>query len=215
MAALGGYLTAEYRRRFDRIDRLEGGLRDYLFVWSKEASGMTSPTTEGPAAGLRAVILAGGKGTRLRPFTVSFPKPLVPLGDTPVLEVLLRRLRRFGIQDITLTLGHLAELVKAYFHHRRSAVEGLTLRYVEEEEPTGTAGSLAFVTGLDRTFLAMNGDLLTNLDFHALVRFHREQGVLLTIATHSRRTRTNLGSWTSTRLSRSPVTWRSRSVPIT
>ena len=147
----------------------------------------------GPATGLRAVILAGGKGTRLMPFTVNFPKPLVPLGDTPALEVLMCRLIRYGITDITLTLGHLAELVKAYFDHRRSLVEQITLRYVEEEEPTGTAGSLALVPGLDDTFLVMNGDLLTNLDFHALVQFHREQKAMLTIATHTRQVKIDLG----------------------
>lgn len=147
----------------------------------------------GSAAGLRAVILAGGKGTRLMPFTVNFPKPLVPLGDTPVVEVLIRRLIRHGITDITLTLGHLAELVKAYFDHRKGLVEQITLRYVDEEQPTGTAGSLAYVPGLDKTFLVMNSDLLTNLDFHALVQFHREQKAVLTIAAHTRRVKIDLG----------------------
>jgi NDP-sugar pyrophosphorylase family protein len=151
------------------------------------------PDTTGTAAGLRAVILAGGKGTRLLPFTVTFPKPLVPLGDRPVLEVLLQRLLRFGIRDVTLTLGHLAELIKAYFSHRRDLAEKLTLRYVEEDQPTGTAGSLAFVPGLDRTFLVMNGDLLTNIDFDALVRFHRERQALLTIAAHPREVKIDLG----------------------
>jgi len=145
------------------------------------------------ATGLRAVILAGGKGTRLRPFTVNFPKPLVPLGDTPVLEVLIRRLIRYGITDITLTLGHLAELVKAYFDHRQKLVEQITLHFVEEEEPTGTAGSLSFVPNLDDTFLVMNGDLLTNLNFHDLVQFHREQKAVLTIATHTRTVKIDLG----------------------
>ncbi|MDP2896305.1 MAG: sugar phosphate nucleotidyltransferase [bacterium] len=142
---------------------------------------------------MRAVILAGGKGQRLRPFTVNFPKPLVPLGDRPVLEILIQRLIRFGITDITLTLGHLAELVRAYFQHRKGLVDQITLRYVEEEEPTGTAGSLALVPGLEETFLAMNGDLLTNLDFKRLVEFHREQGAMLTIATHTRRVKIDLG----------------------
>ena len=145
------------------------------------------------AAGLRAVILAGGKGTRLAPFTASFPKPLVPLGDTPVLEVLIRRLLQYGVKDITLTLGHLAELIKAYFHHRRCLTEQITLRYVEEEEPTGTAGSLALVPDLNDTFLSMNGDLLTNLDLDALVRFHREQRAVLTIGVHERDVKIDLG----------------------
>lgn len=145
------------------------------------------------AAGLRAIILAGGKGTRLRPFTVNFPKPLVPLGDVPVLEVLIRRLIKYGVTDVTLTLGHLAELVKAYFDHRQQLAKQLTLRYVEEEEPTGTAGSLALVPGLDETFLVMNGDLLTNLDFDSLVDFHRNHEALLTIATQARRVKIDLG----------------------
>ena len=68
---------------------------------------------------MHAVILAGGRGTRLLPFTASFPKPLVPLGHTPVIEVLIKSLLRQGICDVTLTLGHLAELVQAYFHHRQ------------------------------------------------------------------------------------------------
>lgn len=153
----------------------------------------SSEPPAGAAAGLRAIILAGGKGTRLLPFTVNFPKPLVPLGDTPVLEVLISRLIRFGITDITLTLGHLAELVKAYFDHRRTLINQITLRYVVEEEPTGTAGSLSLVSGLDDTFLVMNGDLLTNLDFNELIKFHRQQGAILTIATHAREVKIDLG----------------------
>ncbi len=108
---------------------------------------------QGAAAGLRAVILAGGKGTRLFPFTVNFPKPLVPLGDTPVLEVLINRFVQFNVTDITLTVGHLAELVKAYFDWRKSLTDKICLSYVDEQEPTGTAGSLAMVPGLDKTFL--------------------------------------------------------------
>ena len=103
-------------------------------------------------------MLAGGKGVRLHPFTVVFPKPLVPLGDRPIIEVLIERLISFGITDITLTLGHLAELIKAYFQHRPQLTAQASLRYVDEEEPTGTAGSLASVEGLDQTFLVMNGD---------------------------------------------------------
>src|SRR6202171_1949012 len=116
------------------------------------------------AAGLRAIILAGGKGTRLAPYTANFPKPLMPLGDMPVVEVLIRRLAAYGITDITLTLGHLAELVKAYFGHRHSLEELVTLHFVEEDEPTGTAGSLAFIDGLDATLLAVNGGILTDVE---------------------------------------------------
>jgi NDP-sugar pyrophosphorylase family protein len=147
----------------------------------------------GAAAGLRAVILAGGKGVRLRPFTANFPKPLVPIGDRPIIEILIERLIAFGIVDITLTVGHLAELIKAYFEHRRELTQRMTLRYVDEDEPSGTAGSLALVAGLDRTFVAMNGDLFTELDLDALVSFHRVQGAALTIAAHRRREKIDLG----------------------
>lgn len=150
-------------------------------------------TYEGDASGLRAVILAGGKGTRLHPFTVNFPKPLMPLGDVPVIEVLLRRLIAFGLTDITLTLGHLAELLKAYFLNRSELTGRMRLSFVEESVPTGTAGSLASVPGLDRTFLVLNGDLLTDLDFHYLIRAHRRRGAALTIATHARTVKVDLG----------------------
>jgi len=147
----------------------------------------------GAAKGLRTVILAGGRGVRLQPFTINFPKPLVPLGDIPVVEVLIRRLLAFGLTDVTLTLGHLAGLIKAYFHHRQELSSQLTLRFLEEDEPSGTAGSLALVPGLKDTFLVMNGDLLTDLDFDELVSFHRCEKAALTIAVHRRTVRHDFG----------------------
>ena len=147
----------------------------------------------GAATGMRAVILAGGKGTRLAPFTVNFPKPLVPLGDMPVLEILIQRLIRHGITNITLTLGHLAELIMSYLDNRKELVKSINLTYVHESKPSGTAGSLALVKGLDKTFLGMNGDLLTNLNLHSLVQFHREQKAILTVASHARDVRIDMG----------------------
>jgi NDP-mannose synthase len=90
-------------------------------------------------------------------------------------------------------LGHLAELIKAYFYHRPDLTRRMTLHYVDEEEPTGTAGSLAFVQDLEETFLVMNGDVLTDLDFDELIAFHRQQGATLTIATHQRQVKIDLG----------------------
>ena len=142
---------------------------------------------------MRAIILAGGRGTRLRPFTASFPKPLVPLGDTPVVELLIRSLLRHGIYDVTLSLGYLAELVQAYFHHRQRLLTKLNLTYVVEEAPSGTAGSLALVEGLNDTFLVLNGDLLTDLNFNNLISFHRENGAALTIATQRRNVKIDFG----------------------
>jgi NDP-sugar pyrophosphorylase family protein len=142
----------------------------------------------------RVVVLAGGKGTRLRPFTVTFPKPLVPIGDMPILELLLRQLDRSGVRDVTLTLGHLSELIQAFIsQHIRDALPDLRISCVTETTPTGTAGSLALVPGLEETFLVMNGDLLTNLDFRALVDHHRSSGAELTIASHVRSVKIDLG----------------------
>src|SRR5438105_619263 len=135
-------------------------------------------------SGLKTVVLAGGRGTRLAPYTTIFPKPLVPIGEYPILEIILRQLIAQGFCDVTLTLGHMAELIKAYFMQRPSLTSHLRLSYTQEERPTGTAGSLACVGGLDRTFLVMNGDVLTTLDYRQLVRFHLEQKSALTIAMH-------------------------------
>lgn len=129
-----------------------------------------------------AVILAGGKGTRLKPFTASFPKPLVPIGDIPILEILLTKLKNSGITDITLTLGHLAELIQAYLSQRPQLLDGLAIHYVRETEPTGTAGSLSLVEGLTETFFVVNGDVLTNLSLARMLDFHRQQGAVLTVA---------------------------------
>lgn len=142
----------------------------------------------------RVVILAGGKGTRLRPFTVTFPKPLVPIGDMPILELILRQLHRSGVRDVTLTLGHLSELIQAFIsQHVRHVLPDLRISCVTEPEPTGTAGSLTLVPGLDETFLVMNGDLLTNLNFRALVDHHRASRAELTIASHTKRVEIDLG----------------------
>lgn len=141
----------------------------------------------------RVVILAGGKGTRLRPFTASFPKPLVPLGDKPILEIVLRQLASHGFNHVTLTIGHLSDLIRAYVGHNKFISQRLQIDYVEETTPTGTAGSLARVEGLTDTFLVMNGDVLTNLDYSALVAAHKASGAALTIAAHNKVERIELG----------------------
>ncbi len=141
----------------------------------------------------RTVILAGGKGTRLLPYTANFPKPLMPIGERPVVEILIRQLVKCGLTDITLTLGHLAELTRAYFSHRADLTSQIDLKFVQEEQPTGTAGSLALVPGLDSTFLVANGDILTNLNFMDLIRFHKERSAILTIASHVRKVGTDFG----------------------
>ncbi len=140
---------------------------------------------------LKAVILAGGKGRRLRPYTTVLPKPLMPLGDMPIVEVVLRQLAAFGFEEVTLAVGYLAELLMAYCGD--GSKFGLRVRYSKEEEPLGTAGPLALIEGLDDTFLVMNGDVLTSLDLAALVRQHRSSGAVATIATHRREQQINYG----------------------
>lgn len=142
---------------------------------------------------MRAVVLAGGRGTRLRPYTTVFPKPMVPVGEHPILEIILRKLAREGITRVTLSVGYLSELIRAYFATERPGLEALALDYVDEVTPTGTAGALRLVEGLDATFLMMNGDVLTTLPFDRLVAHHRTHGAALTIATHAKDVKVDLG----------------------
>ena len=140
---------------------------------------------------MQAVILAGGKGRRLRPYTTVLPKPLMPLGDMPIIEVVLRQLAASGFDQVTIAVGYLAELLMAYCGD--GSKFGLELRYSREEEPLGTAGPLALIEGLDDTFLVMNGDVLTSLDLRDLVERHRASGAAATIATHQRQHQINYG----------------------
>ena len=139
----------------------------------------------------RAIILAGGKGTRLSPYTTVLPKPLLPIGDRAILEVVVEQLRGYGFTHLTLAVGYLAHLVRAVMqdgtHH------GVTIDYHEEDEPLGTVGALATIEGLDDSFLVMNGDVLTALDYGQLLDVHRQSENLLTIASHRRVVRTEYG----------------------
>jgi NDP-sugar pyrophosphorylase family protein len=140
---------------------------------------------------MKAVVLAGGKGARLAPYTKILPKPLMPIDDMPILEVLLRQMKKCGVEEVTLTVGHLSELLKAFFQD--GSQWGLNIRYSYEEQPLGTAGPIALVDGLQQTFLVTNGDVLTTLSFKEVVDFHRSQGAIATIASHKREVRIDLG----------------------
>ena len=131
---------------------------------------------------MRAVILAGGLGTRVRPYTFTVPKPLLPLGDRALLDHLIEHLANNGIRDITLSLGYQAQLVRAYFGD--GARHGVHIDYIEEERPLGTAGCLALLRDrLDgpEPFFLMNGDLFTRLDFSAMRDFHLSREAALTV----------------------------------
>ena len=142
---------------------------------------------------MKAVILAGGRGTRLAPYTAVLPKPLVPIGDIPILEVIIRQLIASGFTSVTLTLGHLGELIRAYFAARKALTSRIDFQFVDEEQPTGTAGSLRLVNDLPETFLVMNGDVLTTIDYQKLWDFHRASGALVTIAGHQKPVNIDLG----------------------
>jgi len=138
-----------------------------------------------------AVILAGGKGARLRPFTMTIPKPLLPLGDVPVLEVVIRQLAAEGFNRVILTLGHMAPLFIANFGEGRDY--GVSIEYVREVEALGTAAPLRGLSGLPDDFVVMNGDLLTDLSYKDLFDSHRRSGAAATIAVKAREERIDYG----------------------
>jgi len=140
---------------------------------------------------MKAVVLAGGKGARLAPYTKVLPKPLMPIGDMPILEVILRQMKLAGITDVVLTVGHLSELLRTFFQDGSRL--GLNITYSYEDSPLGTAGPVAFVPDLNETFLVMNGDVLSTLHLNELIQFHKEQKAIATIATHHRKVKIDLG----------------------
>ena len=139
----------------------------------------------------RAVILAGGKGTRLAPYTTVFPKPLMPLDETPILEIVLRQLAQAGYERATLAVGYLAELIEAFFGDGTKI--GIHVDYSREDVPLGTAGPLALVDGLTEPFLVMNGDVLASLDYGAFLAGHAASGATASILTALRRTQIDFG----------------------
>jgi len=139
----------------------------------------------------RAVILAGGKGTRLRPYTTILPKPLMPIGEQPILEVLISQLANLGIRDLIISVGHLAELIKTFFGHGEKW--NVNIEYVIEDEPLGTMGPLTLMKNLGEHFFVMNGDVFTDLDFSALYQTHLDSGAIMTVATCRRNVSIDFG----------------------
>lgn len=142
---------------------------------------------------MKAVILAGGKGARLAPYTTVIPKPMLPVGDQPILEIVITQLAYYGFLDITLSVGYLAGIIKAYFQVNGSLPQSVSLSYVSEDVPLGTAAPLSLIKDLDDTFLVVNGDVLTTLDYSDLITFHKQRGAALTIATFPKKVPMNLG----------------------
>lgn len=140
---------------------------------------------------MRVVILAGGKGTRLKPYTTIFPKPLMPVDDMPILEVVIRQLRKKGFNKITIAVGHLAGLIESYFGD--GSKWGVKLDYSREHKPLGTAGPLAFINNLKDTFLLINGDVLTDLDYIELMKYHKKEKAMATVAMYMKEVEINFG----------------------
>jgi NDP-sugar pyrophosphorylase family protein len=140
---------------------------------------------------MQAIILAGGLGSRLKPFTLTFPKPLMPIGNQPILEILLRQLRAGGCDRVTLAVNHLAELIMAFCGD--GSKFGLKITYSREDEPQGTAAPLRLLDELDDNFLMLNGDILTTLSFGSFFERHLAQRNDLTIFTHEKTVPIDLG----------------------
>lgn len=133
---------------------------------------------------MQAIILAGGKGRRLLPYTTVLPKPLMPIGDYSILEIILRQLQIAGFDDIVISTGYLSELICAVIKSRSDLNK--STRFSHETSPLGTIGPLRQIRDLDETFLVMNGDVLTDLNFYDLYKFHKDKGSVATISTYSR-----------------------------
>lgn len=141
---------------------------------------------------MQAVILAGGKGTRLHPYTMVLPKPLMPLDDVPILEVIIRQLRYYGVTDVILAIGHMPHLFRAVFDD--GSRFGVKIKYSLEEKPLGTAGPLSCILDdLDDDFLVMNGDLLTTLNYREMFEAHRARGAAATIGVYPRQVHVDFG----------------------
>lgn len=140
---------------------------------------------------MRALIMAGGRGVRLHPYTLVLPKPMLPLGDRPILAWLLERLVAHGVTDMTLAIGYMEYVFRAYFGKGRFA--GATVRYRKEKQPLGTAGALRWAQGWTDPFLVSNADLVTDLNFTDLYRFHVAEGAWLTVASQVRSVRSPWG----------------------
>jgi NDP-sugar pyrophosphorylase family protein len=141
---------------------------------------------------MKAIVMAGGKGTRLHPYSALFPKPLMPLGDMPIMELLLRRLKDAGVDEVILAVNHLRHLIEAFFGD--GARFGVRISYNLEDQPLGTAGPVAAV--LDRLgddFILTNGDLLTTLDIADMVAAHRARSADATIGTYAREMKSEFG----------------------
>lgn len=143
---------------------------------------------------MKVVILAGGLGTRLRPLTFSIPKPLLPVGEKPILEIILSKLKSYGLTDIIIAVGYKSELIKTYFGN--GSKFGVDIEYIDEDKPLGTAGPLSSLKEkfeIKEPILIMNGDILTKLDFRKMVDFHIKNNADITVGIKEHEQKTPFG----------------------
>jgi len=140
---------------------------------------------------IQAIILAGGRGSRLKPYTSILPKPLVPIGEYPIAEIIIRQLKNLKITNILMSTGHMAELIESYFGSGRKW--GVNIKYVKERRNLGTAGALKLVKNSQDDFLVINGDILTNLNYLNLLKYHRKNNNMATIVIKKRIVKTDFG----------------------
>lgn len=168
------------------VPDLDAALEAELLRLTRRTSGFGASPRD-----TRVIILAGGRGRRLEPYTSILPKPLMPIGNRSIIEIMVAQLADAGFRNLTFSVGYLSHLIRAVFDNGRG--RGVNIDWVMEPEPLGTAGPLRLVEGLDSPFLVMNGDLLTTLDYGAMLEAHHASGNVLTIATHRRRIQIDYG----------------------
>lgn len=140
---------------------------------------------------MKTVILAGGEGRRLRPYTTVLPKPLMPVGDRPILDLLIGQLRQHGIDEVIISVGYLGGLIEAYVGDGSRL--GVKVSYLREEKPLGTVGPISLLQDADSAFLVINGDVLTDFDFSGFARFHKNHGGDMSIGTYAKEVKIDLG----------------------
>lgn len=134
---------------------------------------------------MKALILAGGKGTRLMPYTTTIPKPLMPIGNQAILEIVIKQLKTHGFDEIIMATGYLGEIIMAFFNDGEKY--GVKIKYTKETKPLGTAGPLSLIKNdIDESFLMMNGDILTTLNYSDLINYHNQKGAIATVALKKR-----------------------------
>lgn len=140
---------------------------------------------------MKAVLLAGGRGRRLEPFTTTIPKPLFPLGEKPILQIIIEQLIKVGITEFIISIGYLGELIEAYFGNGLKF--NCRIEYIRESTPLGTAGAISLIPKIKDDFIFMNGDILTTMNFIEAYNYHKNNNNLLTLCTYKKSVKSSLG----------------------